>query len=119
MSDGFNAAGHTITHSDIGGYTVEQLGPNMTFIRSEELLKRWTELSTFGAGLFRTHIGSSTTPLDAQVYDSEESMAHFAEFSSIFAELSTYRSLLIEEAQSLGLPLMRCVFRRMVWNVPL
>lgn len=99
--------GHTISHSDIGGYTVEQLGPNMTFIRSEELLKRWTELSTFGAGLFRTHIGSSTTPLDAQVYDNAESMAHFAQFGNIFGALSSYRDVLIEEAQSDGMPLMR------------
>jgi alpha-glucosidase len=79
----------------------------MTYIRSEELLKRWTELSTFGAGLFRTHIGSSTTPLDAQVYDNAESMAHFAQFGNIFGQLSSYRDLLIEEAQSEGMPLMR------------
>ena len=79
----------------------------MTYIRSEELLKRWTELSTFG--LFRTHIGSSTTPLDAQVYDNAESMAHFAQFGNIFGALSSYRDVLIEEAQSDGLPLMRWV----------
>jgi len=100
--------GHAITHSDIGGYTVEtNLGPNMTYIRSEELLKRWTELSTFGAGLFRTHIGSSTTLLDAQVYDNDESMQHFGQFGKIFGSLAGYRESLVLEAQNRGLPLIR------------
>ena len=60
-------SGHAITHSDIGGYTVEMISPTMTYLRSVELLSRWTEFAAFGSGLFRTHIGSSTTLLDAQV----------------------------------------------------
>lgn len=60
--------GHTITHSDIGGYTAEiNLGPKMTYARSPELMKRWSELGAFGFGLFRTHIGSSTDPSITQV----------------------------------------------------
>ena len=89
--------GHAITHSDIGGYTVEtslnvSSGTSATdsglyYVRTPELLKRWSELAAFGSGLFRTHIGSSTTPLDAQIYDSEDSMKHFAEFADIFAKV--------------------------------
>jgi alpha-glucosidase len=63
--------GHTITHSDIGGYTAEIDFENsqLNYIRSPELLKRWSELEAFGFGLFRTHIGSSTNSVVAQVID--------------------------------------------------
>lgn len=59
-------------------------------------------------GLFRTHIGSSTNEVNAQVYDSPESMAHFAKFARIFAQLADYRLLLMKEAQEKGYPLVRC-----------
>ena len=43
--------GHAITHSDIGGYTVElDLGEDMYYVRTPELLKRWSEFSAFGFG---------------------------------------------------------------------
>jgi alpha-glucosidase len=105
-------SGHTITHSDIGGYNVaiydEDSGcSNCTYLRTEELLSRWTELSTFGAGLFRTHIGSSTTKLNFQVYDTDSSLAHFAEFANIYGELRLYRDMLLNEAINSGLPLIR------------
>ncbi len=58
-------------------------------------------------GLFRTHIGSSTTSLDAQVYDSPESMVHFAKFASVYAHLSGYRQELLREAAATGHPLVR------------
>jgi len=58
-------------------------------------------------GLFRTHIGSSTSPVDAQVYDSAESMAHFAEFAGIFGQLKDYRLELMQEAAETGHPLAR------------
>lgn len=100
--------GHAITHSDIGGYTTEtDLGPDMTYTRSSELLMRWSELAAFGSAMFRTHIGSSRTPLNAQVYDSPESMTHFATFASVFSALAAYREMLMLEAHSSGLPLMR------------
>lgn len=58
-------------------------------------------------GLFRTHIGSSTSPVDAQVYDSAESMAHFAEFAGVFGQLKDYRLELMREAAETGHPLVR------------
>lgn len=110
--------GHTITHSDIGGYTTEtDLGPENFYVRSPELLKRWTELSAFGFGLFRTHIGSSTTPLNAQVYDSPESMAHFAEFAGIYAEMADYRLDLMKDARDKGYPLIRPMFLHYAYDL--
>jgi sulfoquinovosidase len=45
--------GHAITHSDIGGYTVEtDLGADMYYVRTPELLQRWTEMSAFGFGTY-------------------------------------------------------------------
>lgn len=100
--------GHALTHSDIGGYTVETtLGKSMYYIRTPELLQRWTEMGAFGFALFRTHIGSSTTALDAQVYDNQESMAHFAKFASIYAHLYPLRKELMVIASKKGTPLIR------------
>jgi len=104
-------SGHSITHSDIGGYTVEvgagvEGGP-LYYVRTPELLKRWSELSAFGFGLYRTHIGSSTTPLDAQIYDDAASMAHFARFAHIYAHLAPLRMALMQESKEHGHPLIR------------
>ena len=53
--------GHALTHSDIGGYNVETAlngncseGDPMYYVRTPELLKRWSELAAFGSALFRT-----------------------------------------------------------------
>lgn len=101
-------SGHAISHTDIGGYTVvvEPL-PGCTFLRTEELFNRWAEFSAFGAGLFRTHVGSSTSSDNFNVYDSPASMTHFAEFASVYAALMPYRNSLIEEAMASGVPLIR------------
>jgi hypothetical protein len=32
--------------------------PNMQYLRTEELLMRWVELSAIADGIFRTHIGN-------------------------------------------------------------
>ncbi len=104
-------SGHSITHTDIGGYNVafynDSVCSGCTYVRSEELLSRWSEMAAFGAGLFRTHIGSSTSTLNFNVYDSDSSIAHFAEFATIYAALNEYRSHLISEAMTNGLPLIR------------
>jgi hypothetical protein len=43
--------GHAVTHSDIGGYTVEtDLGDDMYYVRTPELLQRWSEMGAFGFG---------------------------------------------------------------------
>lgn len=52
--------GHAITHSDIGGYTVESISPDMTYLRTPELLKRWSELSAFGFGKSVTFLFSQS-----------------------------------------------------------
>lgn len=106
--------GQSITHSDIGGYNFENIstgnGSYITYVRSQELLMRWSELSSFGSGIFRTHIGSSRTSADAQVYDTEESLQHFAKFADLFAAVAAYRKDLMQEAHDFGYPLMRPLF---------
>eukprot|EP00981_Chlorochromonas_danica_P010287 scaffold3079_cov187-Ochromonas_danica.AAC.14 len=103
--------GHAITHSDLGGYNAENGlddgNPDMIYLRSDELLKRWVEMGAFGFGLFRTHIGSSQASTIAQIYDNSHTIAHFAEFAHIFANLSNYRIHLMEEARDYGYPLIR------------
>lgn len=75
-------------------------------IRTSELLMRWTELSTFGSAMFRTHIGSSTSSSHSQIYD-DDVFDHFAKYARMFTKLSGYRKRLMEEAHSKGWPLMR------------
>src|SRR3546814_8236 len=75
--------GHSLTHSDIGGYTMEELGTILNYTRSSELLKRWSELAAFGSALYRTHVGSSLSPSNAKVWDSPDSIKHFARFGTI------------------------------------
>lgn len=82
------------------------VGP-LIYIRSTELLLRWVELAAFGSALFRSHVGLSTSPRNAQLYDSEATMLHFAQFARIFAFLAPYRSALLLEASQKGWPLMR------------
>lgn len=119
-------SGHALTHSDIGGYNAvkkeeSEYGP-LIYLRSSELLKRWSELAAFGSALFRTHIGSSTDPSIAQVYDSPDSIAHFAEFASIYANLSSFRMKLMDDAQKYGHPLIRPLMLQFAydantWNI--
>ena len=79
------------------------------YVRSKELLFRWTELETFGSALLRSHIGSSTE-LNAQIYDDDCSLSHFAIFSDIFAELADYRLQLMGQSRSHGTPIVRPMF---------
>lgn len=104
LSGGFG--GHSLTHSDIGGYTMEEIGP-VHYTRSKELLLRWIELAAFGSALFRSHIGLSTSDSNAQIYTDGETLSHFATFTRIFAKLADYRQVLMEEAYTKGYPLMR------------
>mmetsp|Transcript_19184 Transcript_19184/g.17396 ORF Transcript_19184/g.17396 Transcript_19184/m.17396 type:complete len:188 (+) Transcript_19184:578-1141(+) len=102
-------SGHSLTHSDIGGYTMYEMGP-FPFIRTKELLFRWIELSAFGSSLFRTHIGSSCNPVNKQIYDDQESIEFFSKFTRIFSYLRGYRKQLMNEAYELGHPLIRSMF---------
>ena len=73
--------------------------------RSRELLWRWIELNAFTA-VFRTHEGNQPDR-NYQIFDDEETLAHFARFSRVYAALSLYREELCEEAAQKGLPLVR------------
>ena len=79
------------------------------YVRSKELLFRWTELEVFSSALLRSHIGSSTE-YNAQVYDDDCTLSHFAIFSDIFAELADYRLQLMGRSRSHGTPLIRPMF---------
>lgn len=50
-------SGFNIGHSDIGGYTTIYFHGIYDETRSQELLFRWIELSTFADMIMRTHIG--------------------------------------------------------------
>ena len=47
-------SGFTLSHSDLGGYTMIT-EPDMEYIRTKELLFRWTEMSTFSDAIMRSH----------------------------------------------------------------
>lgn len=100
-------SGFSLNHSDIGGYTTLTNKP-LNIVRSPELLKRWTELNAFTAA-FRTHEGNRPE-VNAQVYDDEASVEHFARFARLFARLAPYRKQLMHDAHQRGLPLVRHPF---------
>eukprot|EP01040_Poterioochromonas_malhamensis_P009899 gene9899-10754_t len=99
-------SGHSLVHSDIGGQT-SHITPFYRLVRSEELLLRWIEISAFGSAVFRTHVGLSISPLNAQIYSSQRILNHFAHFSQIFHALKPYRQQLMREAAEKGWPLIR------------
>ena len=105
LSSGFS--GYTINHSDVGGYTAIKTSL-LKYIRSQELLMRWTELNTFTAVL-RTHEGNRPDD-NHQVYSNRETMAHFSKMSRIFKALGFYRKILMDEAFNSGLPVVRHPF---------
>lgn len=73
--------------------------------RTPELLMRWTELSAF-TGLLRTHPGDAADT-NAQVWSTDEAMAHFARMTRVYAALAFYREQLAVQAASTGLPVVR------------
>ncbi len=108
-------SGYALNHSDIGGYTTIS-NPLMNYHRPKELLLRWAEMSAFTA-VFRTHEGNK--PLkNWQVYmaknkdgidsrSDEETVAIFAKIGKIHFALKDYIKLLVSEAASTGLPVVR------------
>lgn len=98
--------GHSLTHTDIGGYTMHDSGP-YPYRRSEELLLRWIEISTFGNAVFRTHTGLSISDYNAQIYSSPRITLHFSLFTQVFVKLTAYRKLLMQEAELYGWPMIR------------
>ncbi len=104
---GGGISGYSLNHSDIGGYTGVSLG-NVGVRRSAELLERWQEFSAFTPA-FRTHEGLRPEA-NAQIYDSDNSLAAFDRNARIFASLQFYRKQLFAEAESLGHPVVRAMF---------
>jgi alpha-glucosidase (family GH31 glycosyl hydrolase) len=102
INGGFS--GIALNHSDIGGYTsLSQWG--LGYSREAEQLKRWAEMSAFTAA-FRTHEGNQPGE-NAQIYDDDESMDHFARMSKVYKALAFYRTQLFQDAQTKGWPLVR------------
>ena len=96
-------SGHSLTHSDIGGYTQFPF----FFTRTKELLLRWIEFSAFGSAIFRTHMGSNLSDKNKQIYNDPDITQHFSRFVDIFVNLKEYRYTLMKEAEQYGYPLMR------------
>lgn len=99
LSGGFS--GYSLNHSDIGGFAT--FAPIYT--RSEELLKRWMEMSAFTA-VYRTHEGNQPEN-NAQFYTNEDTLEHFVRFAKVFRALAFYRTELMQEAHALGYPIAR------------
>jgi alpha-glucosidase len=102
-------SGHSLTHSDIGGYTMID-HPVFKYFRPRELLYRWIEMGAFAGAVFRTHLGSFMHTPSAQVWDDAPTVAHFSRFARIFAALAPYRRTLMDEAWQKGWPLIRPLF---------
>lgn len=99
-------SGHSLTHSDIGGYTMIDHAV-FKYFRPRELLWRWIELGAFAGVVFRTHLGSFMHTPSAQVWDDTATIAHFSRFARIFGALARYRRHLMAEAEQLGWPVVR------------
>jgi len=100
-------SGFSLQHSDIGGYTAIDESV-FEYHRSEELLKRWTELAAFTA-VFRTHEGNRPE-LNHQFYSDGDTLEHFVRFAKVYAAWEPYRERLVREAAESGLPVVRHPF---------
>ena len=103
MSAGIS--GFSLNHSDIGGYTTVTYPIEKNYVRSKELLKRWIEMSAFTT-VFRTHEGLNPDK-NYQIFDSDETLEHFAKYAKIYKAWGFYREQLIDEANSTGIPVIR------------
>lgn len=104
---GMNAggvSGNPLWHSDIGGYTSINAVVK-DYVRPSNLNARWAEMQAFGT-MMRTH-ETNRPEQNQQVYETEETRAAFARATQIFVALKEYRSQVIEEAVTTGVPAMR------------
>ena len=96
-------SGWPLIHSDIGGYTsIDAVVKD--YVRSPELLRRWSEYAAFGV-LMRSHEGNRPDA-NRQVYDDDEREA-FARMTAVFAALEPYRREVLVEAAHTGVPAIR------------
>ena len=95
--------GFGLAHSDVGGYA--------TFShmrREQELLMRWSEMSTFSP-LFRSHEGNR--PDDNVQFDAnEELLDHYSKMSRIHFALAPYLKAADTCNSENGIPVMRPLF---------
>lgn len=83
-------SGTTLSHSDIGAYTSTSPTAFYHFNRSQTMLYRWIEMSTFSDVIMRSH--PANKPLENyQIYDSIESIIFFKKFVKIHVALSDYK----------------------------
>lgn len=102
LNGGFS--GLSLNHSDIGGYTSLTIA-GIGLKRTELLNKRWMEANAFTA-VYRTHEGLAPDD-NAQVYDNDSSIQHFARFAKVYAALADYRKTLMQQAEEKGYPVVR------------
>ncbi len=100
-------SGYSFNHSDIGGFTTVKF-PVLSYQRSEELIKRWMELSAFTT-IYRTHEGSNPEA-NVQAYSNENTLEHFARMAKVYKAWEFYRQELVQKASETGLPVVRHPF---------
>lgn len=101
LSAGMSGCG--LHHSDIGGYTTLY-----GMKRTKELFMRWTEMAAFTV-MMRTHEGNR--PDDNWQFDSdEETLAHLARMTNVFATLAPYTKAAVKENAEKGIPVERPLF---------
>ena len=89
-------SGFALGHSDVGGFTTVDY-PLAKYPRTLELLKRWTEMSTFSDAILRTHPGSGPTSKGMhQVYESEQVQAQAQAQLQLQAKLQAQAQLQAE-----------------------
>ncbi|GBG24992.1 Alpha-glucosidase [Hondaea fermentalgiana] len=107
LSAGFS--GFSLSHSDIGGYTMFDRFGVIRVKRSPELFMRWAEMNVFSDAIFRTHEGV-LPDISAQAVDPEV-IDHFARFARLHRELfALVKKPLMQLAYRTGAPLARHLF---------
>ena len=101
-------SGMSMTHSDTGGYT-EFAEHVYRMTRTTAMLVRWLEMETFRGTMLRTHPGL-LPDLSAQVNTSAVTLKATRLASKLHGMLHPYRSLLMKEAATAGIPLVRYMF---------
>ena len=96
-------SGYGITHSDVGGYTTNDL-----MHRSRELLMRWEEMNVFSP-LMRFHEGNRPAS-NVQFDEDHELLAHLALCTELHSGLKPYIKKLEAENAEHGIPVMRPLF---------
>ena len=102
-------SGYSLTHSDIGGYTMVHRRPFtkiVNYLRSKELLLRWAEQSAFADAVFRSHPGN-LPDLSWQAWSDNATMAGYGASARVHASLWPYRKALMAEAAATGHPIVR------------